>query len=164
MGSGKTSTGKALAEKMGFEFADLDRVIESETQSTIAELFKDQGEQTFRKLEYDTLNRLLKKDSLVLSTGGGTACFFNAMETINKNSVSVYLKMSADSLFNRLVNERSKRPLIKDLGEKELRHFISELLFIREPYYNKAHYKVKAKEIQIGALVDFLRQENQQLV
>jgi shikimate kinase len=162
MGCGKTSTGQLLADKMGYEFADLDHEIESASKATIEELFRDKGEKAFRKMEYEALCQLLKKEDTVLSLGGGAPCFFNSMELINTSSVSVYLKMSADSLFSRLLNERKHRPLIKDLSEKELKDFISEMLYIREPFYNRAHYKIKAKEIQVGALVDFLMQAQHQ--
>ncbi len=159
MGCGKTTIGMALAEKLGLEFADLDKFIEAATNTSIVSIFKTRGEEEFRKLEQEALAALLNKDELLLATGGGTPCFFNNMEIINKNSVSIYLKMSADALFDRLLSERSTRPLIEDLEEKELKKYISDLLIIREPHYNKAHYKIKAKELQAGALADFLKQE-----
>src|ERR1035437_10296834 len=139
MGSGKTTVGKVLAEKMGLDFADLDSVIESSEKSSIADIFKTKGEDYFRELERDALNSLLKKDNLLIATGGGTPCFFDNLANINKNSISIYLKMSADSLFERLKNEPNHRPLIKDLKDKELRLFISDLLATREPFYLGAH-------------------------
>jgi shikimate kinase len=161
MGCGKTTVGEALAKSLGYQFIDLDKIIESVTSSSIAEIFKIEGEEYFRKQEQEALKvALLNNNNCIIATGGGTPCFFDNMETINKNSVSVYLKMSTDGLFDRLKSERSHRPLIKDLKDKELKQFISELLLKREPHYLKAHYKVKAKDIQVGALVDFIKQES----
>ncbi|MBL7893217.1 MAG: shikimate kinase [Bacteroidia bacterium] len=159
MGCGKTTVGTVLADRMGYEFLDLDKVIETTANNSISGIFKTHGEEEFRKLEQEALKVALSKNNCVIATGGGTPCFFDNMEMINKDSVSVYLKMSVDSLFERLETEQGQRPLISNFNDKELKKFISELLLKREPYYNKAHYKVKAKNIQIGALADFIRQE-----
>ena len=159
MGCGKTAVGAALAEKMGYQFLDLDKIIETNANSSVSDIFKTKGEEQFRKLEQEALKVALDKDNCIIATGGGTPCFFDNIEEINKNSVSVYLKMSTDSLFERLEKEQSHRPLIENMNDKELKKFISELLLKREPHYNKAHYKVKAKNIQIGALADFIKQE-----
>src|ERR1039458_3939959 len=154
MGCGKSTTGAALAERLGLEFADLDQEIESEIGSPVPEIFKNKGEDQFRKLEQDALIELMKRENIVIAVGGGAPCFFNNMDLINKNAVSVYLKMSVESLFGRLVKERIHRPLISEFNQKELKKFISDCLLTREPYYNKADYKVKAKDIEIGTLAD----------
>jgi shikimate kinase len=159
MGCGKTAIGKDLAERIGFEFADLDLFIEHSTGTSIDDLFKDKGEHQFRELEHTTLQTLLNKDNVIIATGGGTPCFFNNMELINKSSVSVYVKMSVNKLFERLRRDQNSRPLVKDLAEKELKMFISDLLLSREPYYNMANYKVKAKELQVEVLAEFLKRE-----
>ena len=164
MGCGKSTIGAALAEKLGLEFADLDKVIELAAGSPVPDIFKNRGEDQFRKLEQEALKLLVKKDNCVIAVGGGATCFFNNMDIINKNSVSVYLKMSVDSLFGRLVKERTHRPLISEFNQKELKKFISDCLMTREPFYNKAQFKVKAKDIQIETLADFLKQESLELV
>lgn len=160
MGSGKTTAGESLAAKLGYTFVDLDQAVEAVERKTITTIFEESGEEHFRKTEHEMLKALLEKDNCVIATGGGTPCFNDNMLLINQKSISVYLKLSADSLFDRLVNEREHRPLIKTLNEKELKQFILDKLLLREPYYLKAHYKVKSKEIQIGALAEFILKES----
>lgn len=160
MGSGKTTLAKALSDGLGYTFFDLDKIIEEKENCTIAEIFATKGETYFRKMERYILTDLLTNNkNYVLATGGGTACFFDNMENINKHCISLYLKMSADTLFDRLKDERSHRPLIKNFNDRELKQFIRNTLIEREPYYLKAHYKLKAKDIQTEALLLYLKQE-----
>ena len=139
MGSGKTTIGKKLAKKLEINFIDLDDYIEEQEGSSINKIFSDKGEIYFRKLEHRSLQKLLdKNDSFVLSIGGGTPCYANNIELINKSSFSIYLKTSIKDLYKRLVKRRSKRPLIKDLKKDDLYEFIAKHLFERAPYYEKA--------------------------
>lgn len=159
MGCGKTTIAKALAQKLNYGFIDLDKIIETVAGISVTEIFNTKGEEYFRELEREALKILSDNGDYVVAVGGGTPCFYNNMEEINKHSVSVYLKMSTDSLFDRLKNEQAQRPLIKNLNEKELKLFIADNLLKREPFYLKAHYKVKAKDMHLEALVDFIKTE-----
>ena len=159
MGSGKSSIGKKLASKLGMNFIDLDEHIEQEYGRSIEEIFSNEGEDRFRELEHLYLKNLVPKDNLIISTGGGTPCFYNNIELINNNGVSVYLKMSVDALAHRLLNAKKKRPLIQDMSEVDLKFFIENNLSRREPFYLQAHYKVKAKDIDVEELAQFLRDE-----
>jgi shikimate kinase len=159
MGSGKSTAGKKLAAKLGLSFLDLDEYIEKEYDKTITEIFDTEGEERFRELEHLYLKKVMTLDNLVISLGGGTPCFYNHMELINNNGISIYLKMSVDALANRLANAKKKRPLIQDMSEFDLKNFISANLTKREPFYLQAHYKVKAKNLNVDELADFLKKE-----
>lgn len=159
MGSGKSTAGKKLAAKLGLSFLDLDEYIEKEYGKTINGIFESEGEERFRELEHLYLKNVMAMDNIVLSLGGGTPCFYNHMELINKNGISVYFKMSVDTLANRLRNAKKDRPLIRDMSEEELKSFITASLEKREAFYLQAHYKVKAKNLDIDELAGFLKNE-----
>ena len=138
MGSGKTHWGRILAEKSGCPFLDLDAMIEAGEGKTIAEIFTTIGENGFRVIERDYLRRLAALPPAVVATGGGTPCFFDNMDWMKQHGQTVYLKTPPEVLFERLKSERQQRPLLKDLGDAELRAFIRERLEVREPYYREA--------------------------
>lgn len=156
MGSGKSTAGKKLASKLGFEFIDLDKFIESECGETINEIFANKGENEFRALEHNALKKLITKSNLVIACGGGTPCYYGNMELMNNNGTTIYLKMSAESLASRLVNAKDKRPLIENKNEAELKDYITEHLEKREDIYHQAQYIVKGKSLDIDELVDFV--------
>ncbi len=154
MGSGKSTAGKKLANKLGFEFIDLDHLIEQETGLSISEYFEKFGEEKFRELESKMLHKTSLLDKAVISTGGGTPCFFDNMDTINKNGVSVYLKADIPLIMSRLKGEKNQRPLIQNKTDEELRTYLSDLLAVREKYYEQAHIVVVAKSLNINDLAD----------
>jgi shikimate kinase len=156
MGSGKSTAGKKLAAKLGFEFIDLDKFIEEETGTTIPEIFKNKGEAEFRALEHNALKKLITKEKIVVACGGGTPCYYGNMELMNNNGTTIYLKMSVDSLVSRLINAKNKRPLIDNKSAEELRSYITENLEKREDIYHQAHYIVKGKNLNVDELVDFV--------
>ena len=152
MGSGKSSIGKHFAEMMKSDFIDFDRHIEKETGKTITEIFDKDGEEKFRFLEHEYLKKLLHKENVVISLGGGTPCFHNNIDLINKNGISVYLEMSVDALVKRLSKARNKRPLIRDLNEIDLKYFIEENLEKRVPIYKQAKIIINAETLSIDKL------------
>jgi shikimate kinase len=160
MGCGKSTVGKKLANKLGFDFIDLDSFVEEQAGSTIEKLFKVSGEDVFRKFERNCLRVISQKTNQVISTGGGTPCFFDNMEVINSTGMSVYLKMSAETLFSRLKQSNQQRPLLKDMNDEELKAFIIRKLEERESFYSKAQFKVKAKDLNVEELADFLKKES----
>lgn len=138
MGSGKSTLGKPVAREMECEFVDLDRYLEEQEQSTIADVFRDKGESYFRELERRYLMELSEKENLVLATGGGTPCFFDNMDMMNRLGVTVYLKQDPEILVSRLLKSHRERPLIKGMDRVELVEYISKELVRREEFYNKA--------------------------
>ncbi len=142
MGSGKSTIGKALAKDLGFSFIDLDSYIERRYLKKISEIFEEHGEDGFRKKENCLLREISDLERVVISTGGGAACFYDNMDLMNKTGVSVYLRLSLDTLVERLKCAKAMRPLIQSKTDEELPGFIQQMLDIREPFYNQATYIV----------------------
>ena len=146
MASGKTSLGKKLAEKLNYDFIDLDDFIEEKENSSVSEVFKTKGEIYFRKQESFYLKELLENNSnIILSVGGGTPCYSNNMELIlNADDVtSIYLKASISTLASKLIKKKAKRPLIAHIkNEEAMEEFIGKHLFERIPFYSQAQIKV----------------------
>jgi len=140
MGSGKSIISKKLSQKLKISFVELDEEIEEISKMSIEKLFSNKGELYFRKLEHQLFLELLSRtEDLIISTGGGTPCYFNNHELLNgEGVVSIYLKASIDTLFKRLMYEKQKRPLIAHLEDNELKEFIAKHLFDRSFYYNQA--------------------------
>lgn len=142
MGSGKSTVGKKLAEKFNLGFIDFDDYIEKASGKTISDIFETQGEEKFRTLEMKYLAEILKMDNALISLGGGTPCFNNNIDIINKNGISVYIEMSADALAKRLIKARKKRPLIQGMNEVDLKYFIEANLEKRREVYHQAKHIV----------------------
>lgn len=159
MGSGKSSTGKTLATQLGYEFIDLDKFVEQEYKMTIPEIFSNKGEKEFRAMEHNALKKVIEKENTVVACGGGTPCYYNNMELMNNNGTTVYLKLSVDSLVNRLMTAKEKRPLILNKDEKQLREFVSRQLEKREDIYHQAQYTVKAKDLNVNELASFVKEQ-----
>lgn len=145
MASGKTTIGKHLALELGLDFYDLDIEIEKKSGFTIAETILNKGELFFRKLERQVLEVILVKDNFVLSTGGGTPCYYDNIDLISKNSLSVYLQYSVPELFARLDGNQRNRPLIAHLKGKALQEYIGQHLFERAQFYEKSTLIVRGK-------------------
>ena len=115
---------KKLSNKLFKPFFDLDDEIERSEGFSINELFEKYGEDYFRKKEKEILaDIILNNESFVMSVGGGTPCFYDNMEVIKQSGSSIYLKYNAGILTSRLINAKSKRPLVKNLSEIELKVF-----------------------------------------
>ncbi|MGG7036089.1 MAG: shikimate kinase [Flavobacterium sp.] len=144
MGVGKTTIAKLLSQKTGFKVVDTDALIEKQTELSISDIFKQKGEIHFRKLEHEVFKQLIEdKEELIISTGGGTPCYAHNHLFLNGDQVvSVYLYASIDTLFQRLKNENSERPLVAGQSEEELKEFIAKNLFDRSYFYNQATHKV----------------------
>jgi len=140
MGSGKSTIGRLLSKKLNINFIDLDDYIERQLEKSISTIFEEHGEIYFRKMEHNLVKELMnKKDSFILSTGGGTPCYSQNMEVINAKSTNVfYLKLSIAALVERLTLEKEHRPLIKNIETAEMPEFIGKHLFERSFYYQQA--------------------------
>ena len=140
MGAGKTTIGKALAKRLQVPFYDLDWYIETRRHKTIAQLFSEQGEDGFREIERNMLHEVAEFEDVVISCGGGTPCFFDNMDYMNRQAQVVYLKATPQVLYDHLSMSRHERPLLKGKSRDELLQFISTQLSQRAPYYEKAGY------------------------
>ncbi|MCE9540232.1 MAG: shikimate kinase [Bacteroidetes bacterium] len=159
MGSGKSTVGEKLAAKLKYDFIDLDKLIESDYKQSIPEIFATKGEKEFRAMEHNTLKRVIEKNNVVVACGGGTPCYYNNMELMSNNGVTVYIKMSVDTLVDRLTNAKEKRPLIENKTPTELRSFIKRQLEKREDVYHKAQYTVKGKDLNVDELALFVKEQ-----
>ena len=149
MGCGKTSLGKKVARKMGIPFLDLDEVIAKNEGRSVAEIFENQGENAFREKERQILlDYIQNPESFLMACGGGTPCFFNNMQLMNENGITVYLNLSPARLIGRLKNARENatdvRPLLKN--QTDLSKFVKEKLAQRIPFYSKARFSLDEKD------------------
>ncbi|MBB2952662.1 MULTISPECIES: shikimate kinase [Sphingobacterium] len=157
MGSGKTTLAKKLASKLELPFIDTDDEIVKEIGMSITEYFQLHGEEKFRELERKQLLKTAQQNAIV-STGGGSPCFFDNMQWMNENGISVYLQMSPKSLFDRLSQSKpNKRPILIGKTEEELFNFITEKLTEREPFYQQAHLIIDHINTPIDDLIILLK-------
>ena len=142
MGSGKSTTGKDLAKTLGYEFIDLDQYIENKYELSVSEIFEKFGEIGFRKREKETLAEVLQKTNVVLSLGGGTPVYYDNINVINTNSVSIFLRVQLPQLVKRLEYKKHTRPLIAHLKDEELTEFIAKHLFERNHFYQQSKHTI----------------------
>lgn len=148
MGSGKTTIGKALANKLGFQHLDLDVFIENKYHKTISQIFAELGEKEFRLLEQKALREVIDFEQCVISTGGGTPCFFDNMAQINAHGISFYLKSDSDVLADRLFYKGCRRPLLAGKNKDELKIYIEQTIAERLPFYQQAQVVIDANNTQ----------------
>lgn len=140
MGAGKTTVGKALAAELGLRFYDLDWYIESRMRKTVAQLFAELGEEGFRRIERNMLHEVAEFEGVLISCGGGTPCFYDNMQYINQQGLTLYLKASPEVLYKHLKMGKSVRPLLLNKTPEEVQRFISEQLKAREQFYTRAQF------------------------
>ena len=148
MAAGKTTLGKALAKEMGLQFIDLDHYIENRYRCTVSQLFAQRGEEAFRQIERNMLHEVAEFEDVVIATGGGTPCFFDNMDYMNTQGVTVFLDASVDVIYTRLTIARVQRPLVAGKSAEELRTYIAEMLGRRMPYYSRATHTFCANRLE----------------
>ena len=134
MGSGKSAVGKILANKLNYNFIDVDKIIENEAKKTIKKIFEEDGEVYFRDLEERITIKTLENKKAIVSLGGGAIINKNIRNFVEKNSYNIYLKVDVDTLTKRLENSRN-RPLIY---KKNLKTELINLINKRKKFYQKA--------------------------
>ncbi len=147
MASGKSTIANKLAKSLNIQSIDLDDYIEENEGISIKNIFKEKGEIYFRNKENYYLKELAKNSNdFVLALGGGTPCYANNIDLITQNGISIYLKASIQTLYERLISEKSQRPLVADLSSSKLKEFIAKHLFERTPFYEKAQHTITIEE------------------
>ena len=133
MGAGKTTIGKLLSNKLGYDFIDLDKIIEEKSGVKINTIFEIEGESGFRDRELQVLSDSLENDNkVIISTGGGIVTHEKSRaQLIKHKALIIYLKANLQTLCNRLKNDNS-RPIL-NVDDKE--QVIERILEEREPYY-----------------------------
>ncbi|AMM52842.1 hypothetical protein TH61_08380 [Rufibacter sp. DG15C] len=154
-GSGKSTIGKKLADKLGYPFLDLDEVIVEREGQTIAAVFERHGQEYFRAAEAAALRSLESiATGLVVATGGGTPCFLDNMVYMQKQGLTVYLQVSVNKLLERFTEEElSIRPLLQNKSDVELLTYLTETLAHREQFYKKAQEVIETGSIPLETTV-----------
>nr|WP_254170574.1 shikimate kinase [Roseibium polysiphoniae] len=150
MGSGKSTVGRRLAQKLGLRFIDADTAIEQAANMTIAEIFATHGEPYFRSGEERVIARLLKEGPQVLATGGGAFMSDATRKAISEHGISVWLKADLDTVMTR-VRKKATRPLLQNPDPDGT---MRELLTARDPVYATADLSVHSREVPHEVVMD----------
>lgn len=141
MGCGKTTLGEPLARHMGLQFVDLDDYIERKYSMSAKEIFNTLGEPAFRRIESEALAKVATDArNVVVACGGGTPLVPGNMELMNRVGITVWLRTSVDRITSRLVlpDQRSKRPLLNNMSDEEIKESVAKDLEARAPFYSKS--------------------------
>ena len=150
MGVGKSTIGKSLAKRLSYNFIDMDRLIEDREGCSINIIFKNKGENYFRKIETSLSLRELKKNNTIISLGGGAFLNNSIRKAVKDTSVSFWLDVSINELVKRL-NKTKKRPL---LFKKNMKDTVSKIYLERKRIYNEADFRIKCRFLKPEAIVD----------
>lgn len=156
MASGKSRLGAELAEVTGYPLVDLDDLFEETYRISVGDFFEKYDETSFRRLEQELLMETGPVPNLIVSTGGGTPCYLRNMDFIKMNGVSVYLRINARVLSERLITAKKKRPLLTDVEPSELEAIVRKHLEVREPYYLQADHIIQAHEIKAETILNLI--------
>lgn len=156
MGCGKSRLGRLLAEHMGLQFVDMDDYIEERNCKTVPQIFADHGEDGFRQRERKALEELIEFTDVVIATGGGTPCFFDNIDIMNKTGKTVFLNIDPAILAERLMNAKTERPLIKGKSREELVAFIDETLKKRKHFYSQARFEITEPDFDLDTLQELI--------
>lgn len=158
MGSGKSTVGPILANTLGYEFVDIDALIEQKAEQPIVQLFETVGEKGFRNIEREVLREVAGLDGYVVSLGGGTIANEENFRLIQQSGIVVYLRLPPEEILKR-VRHKQDRPMLKSregkpLQPDELAARIEQLLRHREQFYERADIIISADKQKVGATVD----------
>lgn len=152
MGVGKTAVGKALAEKLGKRFVELDALIEQKAGKSIPELFQQDGEVAFRELEIEVTKEVSTNKNLVIACGGGLVLNKINIDRLRNESTIVYLTASPGVILRRILGDGGERPL---LNTPDKASEIRGLLKFRKPFYEQAaDIKIDTSKLDIDSLVE----------
>ncbi|MGE0078993.1 MAG: shikimate kinase [Bacteroidales bacterium] len=159
MASGKTTVGKELSNALGYKFIDLDEYIETKHKREIKQIFEIQGEEYFRIVESEALKEVSAFDGdFVISSGGGTSCFYNSIDFMNNNGMTIYLRMEVATLVARSIDSNANRPLLFGKTNEELSDYIIRVLDERRKFYEKAQVIVDADKLNPQDLAKTLKE------
>ena len=150
MGVGKTTIGKRLAKELSYAFIDMDKIIEKQEGESISSIFRNKGEDYFRKIEKKLTIIELKKNSSVISLGGGAFLNSTIRQYSKKKSISFRLDVPIEILIKRLKKSKNRPVLEKEKTDTS----IKKIYFIRKKFYNKAHYRIKCKALTLKQIIE----------
>jgi shikimate kinase len=158
MGSGKSYWAEKLKKKLHVSAYDLDSLVEMMEEKTVAEIFAEDGEDSFRKAEAKMLRLFAEKKQFILSCGGGTACYNDNMKWMNKQGITIWIDEPVETLASRLMKEKAPRPLIKDLDDHGLAEFLDKKLAERADFYKQAAFRLTGEELTESAFIKILKE------
>jgi shikimate kinase len=158
MGSGKSTIGRMLATSLGISWIDLDDEFELRYKIAIADFFSKYGEKAFRELEQKLLAEFSLVNDIVVSTGGGSPCFYNNMNLILNTGYAIYLEADPALILSRIELSSRKRPLFQQMNEDDLTKNIEQHLESRKPFYEKANLVVNARNPNIEVITTRVRE------
>ena len=150
MASGKSETGPELAKRLSYKFVDLDSCIEAISKKTINNIFIEEGEEQFRKLENSCLKEMIKIPSMVVSTGGGVVLIPENWGILRQGIV-IWIDLNTEIALERLRQQKEKRPLLKG---KNLNKVYSDIYQSRKALYSQADIRVSINEENVEHVVD----------
>lgn len=158
-GSGKTTLGRQIAELQNKEFVDLDEEIVRGERQRIVDIFQKLGESRFRELEKQYLEKwCLSETEFVMATGGGTPCYHQNIELINKAGISVFLDEDISKITDRMLSgELAKRPLFAGQDQSAVANRIRQMKEERLPYYSRARLSFSSLELKAETISDQIR-------
>ena len=160
MAAGKSTVGRALADRLGFDLVDTDIVIEERMGKPLAEVVATRGEEFFRSSESALLDEIIASDSsvnIVVACGGGMPCFGDNMAKMLTHGTVIYLQSSEEALFDRLLGDKQHRFLICNKNADELSEYIRTTLALRSSYYCKADLIVANNGTAADCLADIMQ-------
>lgn len=160
MAAGKSTVGRVLADRLGFDLVDTDIVIEERMGKPLAEVVATRGEEFFRSLESALLDEIIASDSsvnIVVACGGGMPCFGDNMAKMLTHGTVIYLQSSEEALFDRLLANKQHRFLICNKNADELSEYIRTTLALRSRYYCRADLIVANNGTAADCLADIMQ-------
>lgn len=156
MGAGKTTAAKRLASRLGWKAADTDTLFEEKYRISVDDFFQKYDEPLYRKLESEILKSTENLENTVISTGGGTACYFDNMDWMNLHGLTVFMRISPAAAVDRVLHSHHKRPLTRGKSEEELMEYVTWHYASRMPFYEQARITVKSENLEIEHLLQLI--------
>jgi len=144
-GTGKSTSGKRFAKKLGWGYADLDKLVEMRAHQRIPDIFKQQGEAAFRIIEASCLRETGSSHELVVGCGGGAAAYADNMDWMLANGEVIWLNIKLEELVNRLIISRRSRPMFPSRDPADILSRLENLMLLRTPAYSRAHRRVESE-------------------
>lgn len=152
-GSGKSTVGRQLARRLAIPFFDSDHMIEQRLGCSIREFFEREGEERFRDIEQEELDRLTLGPACVLSTGGGSVLRPANRQHLHQRGLVVYLRSTPEEVFRRLRHDRN-RPLLQVADPLQR---LRDLYAVRDPLYREtAHFVIETGRPSVATLVNMI--------
>ena len=150
MGTGKSEIGRLLARRLGRIFLDTDEMIERRAGKTIPQIFAEEGEEAFRRIERECVAQAASRKDAVVSLGGGAVTQPANLEVVRQRGILICIEADVDTILER-VSRRENRPLLAGLSREEKRAKIERMLADRRVFYDRADLKIRSSDARSPA-------------